>query len=259
MMWTPLGFSLHALRIHKGFSSSAASPPSLQPAFAWRKATGVWNPWEKNSGIKRYCQMMQELKQVLWDSFSRQPKLLATFSSVSDCKAGEVQSDFRMHNHVFSLLTLIHRSLEVDIFDLIEKRLKSVALQIALEVRQIAPFLLFSNKTINAPHKQAVAVHEPLTLIHLTFFFPCFNYIYSFPGGLSAFLFLSWVFLSGSKLHFSCSCTHLVTCAVHLPCGLKICLVRSDSKNRDISTFLYSCIQGTYLLVIFWALYINPQ
>lgn len=66
--------------------------------------------------------------------------------------------------------------------------LRSVAgtMHFTSEVRQIAaqsPFPLFSDKTINALHEQAVAVCEPLTLIHLTFSFPCFNYIYSFPGG----------------------------------------------------------------------------
>jgi len=60
------------------------------------------------------------------------------------------------------------------------------ALQIASEVRQIgalSPFPLFSDKTINVLHEQAVAVCEPLTLIHSTFSFPCFNHIYSFPAG----------------------------------------------------------------------------
>lgn len=43
-------------------------------------------------------------------------------------------------------------------------------------------FPLFSDKIINVLHKQAVTAFEPLTLIHLTFSFLRFNYVYNFPG-----------------------------------------------------------------------------
>lgn len=53
MMWTPLRFSLHAQHIQQGLFFPQWLFPSSQPAFAWRKASCVWNHWEKNSAIKR--------------------------------------------------------------------------------------------------------------------------------------------------------------------------------------------------------------
>lgn len=68
------------------------------------------------------------------------------------------------------------------------------ALQVVSEVGQIAPLPVHSGKTVNALDKQTVTVRELLTLIHLTFSLPCFNYIYSFQGDSWPFSFYPELF-----------------------------------------------------------------
>lgn len=60
--------------------------------------------------------------------------------------------------------------------------------------RSKADLPVLYGKTVNALHKQTVGVCELLTLIHLTFSLPCFNYIYSFQGGSWPFSFYPGLF-----------------------------------------------------------------